>query len=252
MGRSVRVGSREVSGAAPAICVPVASPMRAEVLAQAQAAAAHPGVDIIEWRVDYDPTYADADAMVALGNDVRRAIGGTALLATVRTTGEDGRADLDAAKYCALLGSLCAAPIDALDVELTSGQRAATLMRRAAARGITTVVSLHDWEGTMSGDDLADALVRMEQSGADIVKIAAMVPDAASAMEFLGVVADYVARPQAKPLIAAPMGPSGAVARLMAIELGAAGTFAALSEVTAPGQMNVGVVASVLQAMGRR
>jgi 3-dehydroquinate dehydratase-1 len=148
---------------------------------------------------------------------VDRAIPGIAapILITARHGLEGGVGRLGAVRRRDLLGRFLLRA-DALDVELRSAASMAGLLQEARCRGITRVISFHDFRRT---PDLArlQAIVRDAiRAGADIVKIATHLRGAKDLSVLLLLQSSVKV-----PLATMGMGPFGKVSRLV---LAAAGS----------------------------
>ncbi|RLP10236.1 type I 3-dehydroquinate dehydratase [Propionibacterium australiense] len=120
----------ELGGTRPAIIVPLTAPGEAQLLAQADRAAASPA-DIVEWRVDLldDPTPARA-GLLASRLAARAA---RPLLTTVRTAAEGGRFDRGTDGYAELVAALA---VSGASIWWTSSARAPA--RRGSSPRCTT------------------------------------------------------------------------------------------------------------------
>lgn len=157
------------------------------------------------------------DALAQHVHAVEGAIRGTAapVLITARHGAEGGVGRLGAVRRRDLLGRFLLR-VDALDVELRSAASMAGLLQEARCRGITRVISFHDFRRT---PDLArlQAIVRDAiRAGADIVKIATHLRGAKDLSVLLLLQSSVKV-----PLATMGMGPLGKMSRLV---LAAAGS----------------------------
>lgn len=137
------------------------------------------------------------------------------ILITARHPAEGGPDRLSAASRRDLLEEFLL-QADAVDVELRSATSLRGLLEKARGRGITRVISFHDFERTPSLPRLREVVQRGVRAGADIVKIATHLRspgDLAALLVLQG--ATKV------PLATMGMGPLGKVSRLV---LAAAGS----------------------------
>lgn len=148
---------------------------------------------------------------------VDRAIPGIAapILITTRHGAEGGVGHLGAVRRRDLLGQFLLRA-DALDVEFRSAVSMAGLLHEARCRGITRVISFHDFRRTPDLARLGAIVGRAARAGADIVKIATHLRGAKDLSVLL------LLQSAAKvPLATMGMGPLGKVSRLV---LAAAGS----------------------------
>ena len=246
----------------PAVVVPLTGADAGELLAQVRALPGS-GVDVLEWRVDLlaavDGAGACAgagagDAVVSSAIDVLRAVAPEfpelPLLATVRTTREGGGADLDAEAYAQLVGALAeSGPVDAVDVE--HRHPGAASARAAAERaGVQVVASYHDFDATPPVEEIVGVLAEMEEAGADVAKIAVTPRSAADVVTLLDAT-ERRFRDARRPLVTVAMGALGAPSRLVGGVFGSAATFATAGAASAPGQLPVDDMRSVLDVLAR-
>ena len=200
--------------------------------AQAQrdaAAAAEAGADMVELRIDQ---FTDPHKLRPLISSIRLPT-----IVTCRPAWEGGQCELPEAERLNVLEEAALAAPTYVDIELEALRRS-ELRRidpsipREKRPGI--IVSSHDFEGRPAR--LTNLLAEMEQSAADVTKIAwtaRTIRDNLEAFEILQ-------RPS-KPTIALCMGEAGLISRVLAKKFGAFLTFASVrrQEVTAPGQVSV-------------
>lgn len=196
-------------------------------------------VDLVEWRVD--PLLA-ANSPMDRGAQVtqmwEQVLSGSPLpvLASIRTSIEGGAVSLDESEYAALVSHL-ASKADAVDVEINRTS-ARELIGTIHSRGARVVASHHDFEGTRSRKELEDILLRMDEAGADILKVACMARVAEDAIRLLDV--QLWARQRfSRPLIVIGMGPCGMLTRIAGSFFASSATFASSGKDSAPGQLSV-------------
>lgn len=193
-------------------------------------------VDILEWRVDSFRNRT-VPALKKTLSKLREATG-KPLLVTVRTCREGGKADLSRQDYKNLLIELLAeiAP-NALDVEFGRGD-IASLVAAAHEKKVPVIASFHDFSKTPSESALLKKLARMENGGADVLKIAVMPKTPSDVLRLLKVL--LVARKTLKsPIVAIAMGQLGTLTRIAGGQFGSCATFAGFGKVSAPGQLDL-------------
>ena len=117
------------------IAVPMMGKEAETLMRQARAIAAHPGVDMAEWRADALERALTPDAVCAILPALLRALAGKPMIFTLRTEGGAARAD-----YAALLltAARCGAPW--IDVEALRCPDAAGLIASLHAQGCRVIV----------------------------------------------------------------------------------------------------------------
>ncbi len=219
-----------VLGAAPRI---VAAGGEADV----EALVAADGADIVELRADLfdDPTVERARAALT-----RLRAGGRPIILTVRAADEGGRPLADDRR--AALYDACLPLADAIDVEIASTTLATRAVTMARAAGKLVILSAHALAATPSADDLAALVRRGVARGADVVKLAA---HAGGLRELrLLIAATLAAAPT--PVVTLAMGPAGPLSRVVLPAAGSLLTYGHVGRPTAPGQLSVAELASLL------
>lgn len=224
----------------PKVCVPLTGATTAAL--EAEARAVRPEVaDLVEVRIDRFAAVADTAAVLAALGSVRAALDpALPVLLTFRTALEGGAATSTPEAYRDLL--LAAAPspaVDAVDVEMAVRPDVLeAVVAGVHAAGRPVVMSFHDLAGTPSSDEIVERLVRQQELGADVVKLACTPVSAQDVLTLLAATEDYTASRFAKPAITMAMGPLGVVSRLAGETFGSVLTFGTVGAASAPGQVD--------------
>ena len=183
--RPVRVRGVSIGEGMPKLCVPIVADTIGAVSAQSARIAGflaqHPGaVDLVEWRADWMPSVEDGIGLPAV-EAIRTALPELPLLFTFRTQREGGQQAITKEGYWKLARQMIQSGcIDLIDIELSMGDQ---FLKEAAAaaheNGVKVVASNHDFHGTPSVQEMVSRLTRMESLGADILKIADSLTQAA-------------------------------------------------------------------------
>lgn len=250
--RSVALGSGP-----PKLCAPLVGADGQAVLAEASALRGLP-VDMAEWRFDkaraalcpagQTPDAAGARPLVGLLRALGPALGELPLLFTYRTAAElSGRAGPGPADYASILGAACRSQwVDLVDIELNRGAALArSLAAQARALGALPLVSLHDFEKTPSVEAMTAALLAMEDAGAALAKLAVTPQNPQDVLNLFAAMEKARSRLQI-PFTAMGMGRLGMLTRLGGGLFGAAFTFGAAGEQSAPGQPPAGALRAAL------
>ena len=251
--RTVQIGDLTIGGAPPSVIVPLTGADVPALLGQAQSVSSHPlagRIDLVEWRVDLlRDRLRTPEKLVELASRVRTETGGKPLLATVRTQAEGGSAAMSDLDYLELITALSSCPaVDAVDVEhrRTTARRA---VQAAQSAGATVVASHHDFQSTPSAQEILRQLRSMAQTGAEVLKIAVMPRTPQDVLTLLDTTLEASGRVD-QPIITMSMGELGVATRLSGGLFGSAATFATLHEVSAPGQLPLETVITVMDAQG--
>lgn len=232
----------------PKIIVPLTARTRAELTAQGRdAVAAAP--DLIEWRVDHLLAGgADPAAVVDAGRELVAVLDGLPLLVTLRTAAEGGEHALTDQEYFACYQELLAASVgDLVDVEIMRDVAAETIAAAHAA-SIPVVASNHDFDATPPRQELVRRLLLMAERGADVVKIAVMPQGPGDVLALLEATWE-VRQEVAQPVITMSMAAAGVLSRVGGGVFGSAATFATVGAASAPGQVDVTTLRTVLNVV---
>ena len=235
----VRVRNLAIGAGMPKIIVPLTGKMPADLLKQARRVKQAPGVDAVEWRVDfYEHALWPAQILAAL-KVLRTALEDIPLLFTFRTAKEGGEVEIGKEDYYALnLAAARSGLADLVDVEMDTGDGVADHIAALHACGVKVIASKHDFQKTPADEDLTVWLERGWELGADIPKLAVMPESQGDVSRLLNVTRALWEKHQ-KPLVTMSMGGMGTVSRIEGERYGSAMTFGALGQVSAPGQIPV-------------
>ena len=234
----------------PKVIVPIVEPTEATILEKA-AAFSTLRIDCVEWRVDLFQDATDLQAIVRCAAKLRVALKDKLLLITFRTKAEGGNVSLTHEEYLryvhAILDTDCA---DLIDIEyFTAGADLTALVEDAHTAGAAVVCSSHDFQKTPPKAELVSRMVQMQQTGADLPKLAVMPQSRTDVLDLLAATAEMADHHPETPVITMSMGALGAVSRLAGEAFGSAMTFANPGQASAPGQVPLDVVNEVLDAL---
>ena len=230
----------------PKIIVPIVGKTAQEILPAAQAIAAHPHADLVEWRADHYEHALNVEETCAMLQSLRAVLEDKPLLYTFRTAPEGGKKAIEAAQYTALCGTVAASgQADLIDVEMFS-PAADACVHGIHAHHVPVVGSWHDFTQTPAERDLLSRFRAMQQEGADVLKIAVM-PQCLEDVTHLISAAKAMHKEALKPLCAMSMGDTGRITRTHCQHFGGCMTFGALGTASAPGQVDVDTLYAVLR-----
>lgn len=160
------------------------------------------------------------------------------ILFTFRTKAEGGEKEIAAASYERLNCQVAASGLaDLIDVEIFTGDDTVRSILAAAHRAnVPVIASNHHFHETPDQETILEILTKMDQMGADILKIAVMPQSRKDVLTLLSAT-EEMDRRTTKPLITMSMGPVGMISRLCGEVFGSALTFGAVGKVSAPGQI---------------
>ena len=240
---TVTVRNVVIGAGVPKICAPITGSTREEILEQARTIRKLP-VDLVEWRVDFLNNVSSLE--------LRNELGETPLLFTFRTKREGGEKDISPQGYLELNRTIIASGlIDLVDVELFLGDDIVTrLVKDAHEHGVAVVASNHDFRKTPPREELLERLRKMQDLGADILKIAVMPKDTRDVLVLLAAT-ETASKTLEQPVVTMSMGGKGVLSRVSGETFGSAITFGSAAEASAPGQLPVADLHKVLEELHR-
>ena len=236
----VVVRNIEIGSGMPKVCVPIVEKTREDILSTAKAICSTEA-DLVEWRADWYEDVSAFSEVIKTADMLRSILGETPLLFTFRSAREGGEKELSLESYATLLESVAKTGfVDLIDVEVFSGDDAVkNIIQTAHAHGVKVIASNHDFEGTPAREELVARLCKMQDLGADILKIAVMPQSRSDVLTLLSVTEEMSSRHTSRPVITMSMGRTGTLSRLCGEVFGSAVTFASFGKVSAPGQIAI-------------
>lgn len=246
----VKVRNIVIGEGIPKICVPIVGVTKADIIAEAQTFDSIPA-DVAEWRVDWFEHAFDMEAVLDVLKDLREVLGDTVLLMTFRTAKEGGEKSIDEETYAALnIGAAQSGYVDLIDVELFTGDEIVSrIIREAHLAGVKVIASNHDFAGTPNKDEIVGRLRKMQALDADIPKIAVMPGSKKDVLTLLAATEEMYTGYADRPIITMSMAGTGVISRLCGEVFGSALTFGAAAKASAPGQMDVRDLHTVLRLL---
>ena len=119
-------------------------------------------------------------------------------------------------------------------------------VREIHAKGCKVIGSSHDFEKTPETEEMVCRLVRMQELGMDITKLAVMPQTRGDVVRLLDATVRMRERFADRPFVTMAMGKLGVVTRCIVGFSGSAFTFAAAASASAPGQISADRMAAVL------
>ena len=231
----------------PLICTPLVGRTLTDILAELDLVLPKKP-DMLEWRVDYFEGIVDTALVVSVAKAIKTAANGIPLLFTRRSIMEGGeRIALNEDQVVALYSAVCASKyIDLIDYEMVNDAANIARVREAAhANGISLVLSFHNFKCTPEQETLVGRFITAERLGADIAKVAVMPNDPDDVLTLLSATRQASGQVQI-PVISMSMGSYGALTRIFGWVFGSALTFAVGARGSAPGQIPIEDLNTVL------
>ena len=248
--RTVTVRNVEIGTGRPKICVPITGKEEGEILSAAKTVKASPA-DLIEWRADWFEGIFDPERTQKILQCLRDTLGNLPLLFTFRTAEEGGEKEIDVSSYAGLNIRIAQSGMaDLIDVEaFTGGDAAGEVIKAAHSAGIKVIASNHDFHKTPPREEIVSRLVKMQEMGADIAKIAVMPQSRRDVITLLSATEEMTSEHARIPVITMSMGKTGVISRICGETFGSAVTFGSAGRSSAPGQLDAEELEKVLSIL---
>ena len=247
---TLKVRDLEIGAGAPKIIVPIVGVTKEEIIEDAKTFDSIP-VDVVEWRVDWFEHVFEFEKVKEVLKELREVLGNTPLLVTFRTSKEGGEKAIEAEAYAELnISAAKTGYVDFVDVEIFTGDDIVKkIIDGVHAEGVKVIASNHDFHKTPAKSDIIYRLRKMQDMGADIPKIAVMPQNKRDVLTLLSATEEMVTDYADRPIITMSMAGTGVISRLCGEVFGSSMTFGAAKKASAPGQMGVKDLETVLHLL---
>lgn len=230
--------------------VPITAKTKEQALAQAQVIANTADADLAEFRIDLLSFASDTKQVIALGHELKKILGNKSMIATIRTKNEGGQLEISDADYGKTYQAYLKNPfMDWLDVEMFRDQKVVSeIVQKAHQKKVLVVMSNHDFQKTPSQDEIEKRLLKQDQMGADVLKIA-VIPKSKQDVFTLMNATLKVSQQTPKPLLTMSMGQLGTISRVATANMGGSYSFGMIGQASAPGQIDVTKLKQILQTV---
>ncbi len=230
--------------------VPITAKTKEQALAQAQVIANTADADLAEFRIDLLSFASDTKQVIALGHELKKILGHKPMIATIRTKNEGGQLEISDADYGKTYQAYLKNPfMDWLDVEMFRDQKVVSeIVQKAHQKKVLVVMSNHDFQKTPSQDEIEKRLLKQDQMGADILKIAVMPKSKQDVFTLMNATLK-VSQQTTKPLLTMSMGQLGTISRIATANMGGSYSFGMIGQASAPGQIDVTKLKQILQTV---
>lgn len=247
---TVRVRNLEIGTGIPKICVPIVGISREEILSAGKMICGQ-GADLIEWRADWYEHLLDFSQTRETARLLRETIRDIPLLFTLRSAKEGGNSDLDPKSYQALNQCVIdSGYVDMIDLEVFTGDDLVQQLIKAAHNHKVKVIgSNHDFHGTPPKEEIISRLRTMQELGVDISKIAVMPQSKKDVLVLLEATEEMSRLYADRPIVTMSMSDIGMISRICGELSGSALTFGALGKTSAPGQIALSDLHTMLRLL---
>ncbi|AYX88676.1 type I 3-dehydroquinate dehydratase [Acinetobacter baumannii] len=230
--------------------VPITAQTKEQALAQAQVIANTADADLAEFRIDLLSFASDTKQVIALGHELKKILGNKPMIATIRTKNEGGQLEISDADYGKTYQAYLKNPfMDWLDVEMFRDQKVVSeIVQKAHQKKVLVVMSNHDFQKTPSQDEIEKRLLKQDQMGADVLKIAVMPKSKQDVFTLMNATLK-VSQQTTKPLLTMSMGQLGTISRVATANMGGSYSFGMIGQASAPGQIDVTKLKQILQTV---
>ncbi|MBR2674665.1 MAG: type I 3-dehydroquinate dehydratase [Mogibacterium sp.] len=238
---TVKIRNMVLGEGIPKICVPIFEETKEAVIKEARSITELPA-DMVEWRADRFENALDLNAVRDMLTELREVLGDLPLLMTFRTSKEGGEKSIEPEDYANI--NIMAAEtglVDAIDVEVFAAgdEIADRIIEAAHSAGVKVISSSHDFAYTPSKEEIISRLCKMQDMGADVLKIAVMPKDKKDVLTLMSATEEMAREYADRPIITMSMGNIGVVSRIAGGIFGSTLTFGAAAKTSAPGQIGV-------------
>ncbi|MGO1043376.1 type I 3-dehydroquinate dehydratase [Clostridioides difficile] len=250
MKNIVQVKNIKIGEGIPKICVPIVGKTEEEIIEEVNDLK---GIclDVVEWRVDFFENVENIQQVKDVLNELRKYIPNTPLLFTFRSIKEGGQKLISKDYYTILNKEISnTGLIDLIDVELFMGDEIVNeIVEFAHEKEVKVVMSNHDFNKTPEKEEIISRLCKMQKLGADLPKIAVMPQNERDVLVLLTATNEMVRVYADRPIITMSMAGMGVISRLCGEIFGSSLTFGAAKKVSAPGQISVEELNSILHVL---
>ncbi|PRN09474.1 type I 3-dehydroquinate dehydratase [Acinetobacter baumannii] len=230
--------------------VPITAKTKEQALAQAQVIANTADADLAEFRIDLLSFASDTKQVIALGHELKKILGNKPMIATIRTKNEGSQLEISDADYGKTYQAYLKNPfMDWLDAEMFRDQKVVSeIVQKAHQKKVLVVMSNHDFQKTPSQDEIEKRLLKQDQMGADVLKIAVMPKSKQDVFTLMNATLK-VSQQTTKPLLTMSMGQLGTISRVATANMGGSYSFGMIGQASAPGQIDVTKLKQILQTV---
>lgn len=232
----------------PSICAPLTGRRLVDILEEITAIITKQP-DMLEWRADFFEGIRRPHELIDALAQIRKASGQLPLMFTLRSPHEGGNVDLSLTRdeKLSILSTVCQSKLmDYVDFELSNtADDIRTIRTITRASGVTLILSYHNFTITPDEDLIREKFMQVVMYEGDVGKVAVMPNSLEDVLDFMKT-SLQIQRDIQVPMIAIAMGELGAISRLLGWMFGSQVTFAIGEHVSAPGQLPISDVQTVI------
>lgn len=242
----MNIKGKAIGTGRPLVCVPIIEKEEQAVLKQAGKLVERQ-VDMIEWRMDWYDKSNNIEELCKISRKLAELLKGKLLLCTFRSREQGGEKEIAREAYIEMLQGMAErGNADLLDVEVCRLEQPQKLIEELRSKGVVIVASDHNFLETPSIEIMTEKLLYMKKLGADIGKLAVMPNSKQDVLNLLTATVTVKETVPEYPIITMSMGETGMISRIAGQAFGSCVTFAGAGKISAPGQMPLEDVVTIL------
>lgn len=249
MGKLLNIKGKDIGTGKPHICVPVMRNTKGEIIHEVRQLV-EASVKMIEWRVDAFEKTPDLNAIREVLDELTPIIQNTIFIYTFRSKEQGGLMQLTAEQIYDLHQIAAESHIvDFIDVEFFGAKQPEREIVELQNMGAHVIASHHDFSKTPDSQIIRVLLEQMNQSGADVVKLAVMPQTKSDVIRLLEETNYFHENYPNTPLVTMSMGAIGGISRIAGEFFGSCITFGTMGQMSAPGQLPAESLDMILETL---
>lgn len=244
------VGNVEIGKGIPKICVPIIERKKDEIIKYAKKLKQYrPIPDIVEWRADFYENIEEVEKILEVLQLLKRELKSTPIIFTVRSKHEGGNLKINSKQYIEIIKTVSESGFaDIVDIEIANISKKNADDIEKIRKNCKLILSYHNFDFTPSFEDMENVISSMEYFNPDIYKLAVMPLNKIDIINSLSLSIDLESRLK-KPTIIISMGGLGIASRICGEIFSSSITFASLEKSSAPGQLHIDELKSILEVI---
>jgi 3-dehydroquinate dehydratase, type I len=244
------VGNIKIGEGMPKICVPIVDETLEQIIETAWKIK-FSVADLVEWRADFFEDVNDFEKIKDVLKHLRDILE-MPILFTLRTANDGGKTNIAIKDYVKINSEISSLQMaDIIDVELSIGsENVNKIVELARKNNVKTIVSNHRKDTPTTGE-IVEILKTMQNFNPDIAKIALTPKSNKDVIALLSAMDEMTENFAKIPIIAISMTNIGVITRVSQEMFTSSITFASMEKCSAPGQIGVDEMKTILRIMNK-
>lgn len=245
--KTLNINGLIIGEGVPKIVVPIVANTKDTIINRA-CSLAEKKLDLVEWRADFFDEVFNIEMVLNTLKELKSVLKYTPIIFSFRTKKEGGEKEVSMKDYTAINKAVAESGyVDLVDVEIQSGDEVVEEnIGNIHNAGVYVIGSNHDFFKTPEKDIIVSRLLKAQNMGTDIPKVAVMPKSVEDVLTLLAASNEMNTKYADRPFMAISMGTMGTISRLSGQVFGSALTFGAVGQASAPGQIPVEELSYVL------